>query len=120
MPAHLVDEGTVTWNIAFEMLYLMDLNKMNMSLKEKVKRQIDEMDDQIKVWEAKMDSAKAEAKAEYKEKLAALKAKRNDVKAKFEELSDAAEDKWEESKEVFASASDSFKEGFNKLKSLFG
>lgn len=92
---------------------------MNMSIKEKVKRQIDEMDNQIDVLEAKFENAKAEAKVEYKEKLAALKSKRNDVKARFDKLADATEEKWEESKDVFASASDSFKEGFNKLKSLF-
>jgi hypothetical protein len=33
------------------------------------------MDDQIGAWEAKIDSAKAEVKAQYKEKLVVLKAK---------------------------------------------
>ena len=77
------------------------------------------MDDQIGVLEAKAESAKAEAKVEYKEKLADLKAKRNEMNAKYDELADATEEKWEESKGIFASASESFKEGFNKLKSLF-
>lgn len=90
-----------------------------MGTKEKVKKQIDEMDDQIGVWEARIESSKAEAKAEYKEKLAALKAKRNDVKAKYDELADATEEKWEEAKDVFSSASESFREGFGRLKSFF-
>lgn len=91
-----------------------------MSTKEKVKKQIDEMDDLIGVWEAKIEGIKAEAKAEYKEKIADLKAKRNKVKDKYDELADAAEDKWEEAKDVFSSASESFGEGFKRLKSLFG
>ena len=86
-----------------------------MSTKEKIKLQIDEMDDQIGVWEEN----EGETKAGYKEKLAALKAKRNEIKAKYDELADATEEKWEEAKDVVSSASESFKEGFNKLKSLF-
>lgn len=91
-----------------------------MNTKEKVKNQIDEMDDKIKVWEAKIENVKSEAKVEYKEKLAYLKAKRNDINAKYNKMVDATEDKWEESKDVFSEASESFKEGFNKLKTLFG
>jgi len=91
-----------------------------MNTKEKVKKQIDEMDDQIGVWEAKIENVKTEAKVEYKEKLAALKAKRNKVKTKYDELADATEEKWEEAKDVFSSAGESFKEGFDRLKTLFG
>lgn len=90
-----------------------------MITKEKIKKQIDEMDDQIRIWEAKLASAKSQAKAEYYEKIADLKAKRNQVKAKYDELLDAAEEKWEDAKDVFSSASESFKEGFAKLKTLF-
>jgi len=89
-----------------------------MNTKEKVKNQIDEMDDQIGVWEARMESIKAEVRAQYREKLAALKVKRNEMKIKYDELADSTEDKWEEAKVVFSSASESFKEGFSKLKSL--
>ena len=90
-----------------------------MSTKEKVKKEIDEMDDQIGVWEARIENIKVKAKAEYKEKLADMKAIRNEMKAKYDELADAVEDKWEEAKDVFSAASESFKRGFNKLKSLF-
>jgi hypothetical protein len=90
-----------------------------MRIKEKIKKQIDEMDDQIGVWEAKIESTKAEAKTEYKEMLAHMKAKRNEMKAMFGELVDAAEDKWEDAKVVFSSASESFRKGLIKLKSLF-
>lgn len=90
-----------------------------MTTKEKVKNQIDEMDDQIGILEAKAESSKAEYKVEIKEKIAGLKAKRNEVKARFDELANATDDKWEESKRIFSSASESFKEGFSKLKSLF-
>ena len=51
------------------------------------------MDDQISVWEAKIEGTKAQTKAEYKEKMADLKAKRNEIKAKYDKLADAAEDK---------------------------
>ncbi|MFO7526916.1 MAG: hypothetical protein R6W68_15790 [Ignavibacteriaceae bacterium] len=91
-----------------------------MNTKEKVKTRIDEIDDQIRVWEAKIENVKAEAKVEYKEKMAALKAKRNDIKAKYDEFADASDHKWEETKDVFSEASESFKEGFSKLKTLFG
>ncbi len=90
-----------------------------MKTKEKVKKQIDEMDDQIRVWEAKADSANAEAKAKYNEQLADMKAKRDEVKAKYDEMADEAEYKWENAKQVFSSASEYFKKGVNKLKSMF-
>ncbi|MBN1118130.1 MAG: hypothetical protein JXA77_13055 [Bacteroidales bacterium] len=61
------------------------------------------MDDQIGVWEARIDGTKAEAKAEYKEKMSDLKSKRNEVKAKYDGLADATEDKWAEAKDVFSS-----------------
>ncbi len=35
-----------------------------MNRKEKVKKQIDEMDDQIKVWETKFENIKAETKVQ--------------------------------------------------------
>jgi len=95
------------------------LNFLNMSIKEKVKQQIDEIDDQIDLWESRIESVKADAKVEYKKKLSDLKTKRNEIRRKYDELTDAAEERWDESKEVFTSASDSFREGFSKLKSLF-
>ncbi len=86
-----------------------------MSTKEKVKKQLDEMDDQIGVWEAKTENAKVEPKAQCKEKLADLKAKRNEIKAKYDEPADATEENWGKSKSVFSSDYESFRE---RLKSL--
>lgn len=90
-----------------------------MRTKEKIKKLIDEMDDQIIVLETKVENVKETVKAEYKEKLSALKVKRDEFRASYEKLADATEEKWVEAKEVFVSASESFKEGFKKLKSLF-
>lgn len=90
-----------------------------MNTKEKVKNQIDEMDDQINIWEAKIESVKAKTKVWYTEKLADLKSKRNEVKAKYDELDEAKDEKWEEKKDIFSAASESFRKGTNKLKSLF-
>lgn len=90
-----------------------------MNTQEKIKKQINEMSDQLAVLEAKAEKAKADVKLKYKEKLASLRAKRNDMKEKYDDLAGAADEKWEEAKETFSSASKSFKEGFNELKSLF-
>lgn len=90
-----------------------------MRTKEKIKKLIDEMDDQVNVLETKVENLKGTMKADYKDKLSALKVKRDEFRASYEKLADATEEKWEETREVFVSASESFKEGFNKLKSLF-
>jgi len=90
-----------------------------MNVKEKIKLQIHEIDEQLIVWEKKISTANSEAIAEYKKDLIVLKTKRDEIKEKFNELAEATEDKWKETQNFFASASITFKEEFAKFKSLF-
>jgi uncharacterized coiled-coil DUF342 family protein len=90
-----------------------------MKIKEKIKQQIDEIDEQLVVWESKIASASAEAKAEYRKELKCMQSQRDGIKARFNELAEATEDKWKETQSFFSSATATFKEEFTKFKALF-
>ena len=89
------------------------------TFKENAKKSIDDIFAKIEELEGKKDNVKEKVKAEYKEKIADLKSKKNDLQAKYKELNNAAEEKWEETKNAFSSALESLKEGFSKIISLF-
>lgn len=76
------------------------------------KAKIQELDD-------KKDSISAELKAEFQEKIEAIRAKKDELEAKIDALEDDAEDKWEEVKDILADSLQSFKEGFVNLGRLF-
>jgi predicted nucleic acid-binding Zn-ribbon protein len=93
------------------------MNKEEIKLKASealadAKAKIQELDD-------KKDSISAELKAEFQEKIEAIRAKKDELEAKIDAIEDDAEDKWEEIKDILADSLQSFKEGFVNLGRLF-
>jgi len=86
--------------------------------KKEAKKSIDDFFAKIDKLEAKKDKAEGDAKAEYEEKLNALKGKKKELQAKYDELANASDEKWEEVKSAFSSANDSFRESLSKIASL--
>lgn len=89
------------------------------NFKNKAKENIDELFAKIDELEARKDKAIGDVKTGYEEKLAELKAQKEELVSKYNQLVDSSEENWEEVKETFQSATDSFKEGFSKIASLF-
>jgi len=88
------------------------------NFKKEAKKSLNDLFAKIDELEAKKDKVKADAKAEYEEKLSRLKLQKNHLQAKYDELINASEEKWDEVKSAFSSATDSFKDGFSKIASL--
>ncbi len=65
---------------------------------EKLKGQLDEINEEVDELEAKVNNAGADVKEEYQEKLQEAKAARVKAEGKLQELRDAGEDAWEDLK----------------------
>jgi chromosome segregation ATPase len=93
------------------------MNKEEIKLKASetladAKAKIQELDD-------KKDSISTELKAEFQEKIEAIRVKKDELEAKIDALEDDAEEKWEEIKVILGDSLQSFKEGFSNLGRLF-
>lgn len=89
------------------------------TIKENAKKTIDDIFNKIQELETKKDELSVEVKAEYEQKIADLKLKKDELKANLDELEKNAEVKLEEVKATFDSAAASVKEGFSKITDLF-
>jgi ElaB/YqjD/DUF883 family membrane-anchored ribosome-binding protein len=87
--------------------------------REKVKKAIDEIFDQIDKLSAKAENASGKVRQEFEGRIKELEQLRDQMVEKMEEFADSTDSKWEEVKETVNSSLDSFKEGFKKLGSIF-
>jgi predicted nucleic acid-binding Zn-ribbon protein len=83
----------------------------------KMKLQLDELNDKMEALEAKASDAKDAAHAKYVEQMAALRAQSKETKAKFDDLVGAGEDKWDNVVTEMEKVRDAFVHSFNYFKS---
>jgi vancomycin resistance protein YoaR len=84
---------------------------------EKMKLQLDELNESMNELQAKAKEAKEEARDKYHEEMAKLKLQSQEAVAKLEELKAAGEDKWEAMVEGMEKIRDAFTHSFNYFKS---
>jgi predicted nucleic acid-binding Zn-ribbon protein len=83
----------------------------------KMKLQLDELNDKMEALEAKASDAKDAAHAKYVEQMATLRAQSKETKAKFDDLVAAGEDKWDNVVTEMEKVRDAFVHSFNYFKS---
>jgi len=83
----------------------------------KMKLQLDELNDKMEALEAKASDAKDAAHAKYAEQMAALRAQSKETKSKFDDLVAAGEDKWDNVVTEMEKVRDAFVHSFNYFKS---
>lgn len=85
----------------------------------KMHAKLDHWNDEIEQMVAKADAAKAEADAEYRERIGELRAKRDQARAKLESLQNAGEGAWEDLKAGVEMAWDAIGEAVDSAKARF-
>lgn len=89
------------------------------TIKESIKKTIDEIFVKIDEFEAKSESVKESTKDVYNTKIAELKLKKIELQDTYNDLMDASEEKWEEVKESLSVSTEYFKKGFAELGAMF-
>lgn len=86
---------------------------------EKMKAQLDSLNDKMNTLEAKAKEAKGEARDKYQTEMAKLKNQSQVAKGKLDELKSASEDKWDALVAEMDKVRDAFVHSFNYFKSHF-
>ena len=84
---------------------------------EKMKEQLDELNEKMNTLEAKAAEAKGEARDKYHAEMAKLKKQSQVAKGKLDELKSATEDKWDAMVAEMDKLRDAFVHSFNYFKS---
>jgi len=83
----------------------------------KMKRQLDQLNNQIEALEAKTDEARADARVAYRAELAKLRQQSKVAMAKLGELKGASEDSWDKMVAEMEKIRDAFIHSFSYFKS---
>lgn len=86
---------------------------------EKMKAQLDGLNEKMDTLEAKAKEAKGEARDKYQAEMAKLKKQSQVAKGKLDELKSASEDKWDAMVAEMDKIRDAFVHSFNYFKSQF-
>lgn len=86
---------------------------------EKMKAQLDSLNDTMNTLEAKAREAKGEARDKYQAEMAKLKNQSQVARGKLDELKSASEDKWDALVAEMDKVRDAFVHSFNYFKSHF-
>lgn len=84
---------------------------------DRMKAKLDELNADLDRWEAKADQAKAEGRAEYLERVEALRQQRDELEQKITDAKEAGGDAWEEIVQGFDDAWTSLKDSFKRARS---
>lgn len=86
---------------------------------EKLKSKLDEWNTKIDKLKAKSEAADADMRAEYREQIQTLKAKRSELQETVKKLQDASGDAWKDIKEGADDAWEALDEAFDNAMSRF-
>lgn len=86
---------------------------------EKMKEQLDEMNEMIDRWQAKAKDAEGEVREKYEAQAAAFRERSDGARARMKEIRDSGDDSWQNLREEIQHIRDALTSSYNYFKSQF-
>jgi predicted nucleic acid-binding Zn-ribbon protein len=86
---------------------------------EKMKQQLDEMNETIDRWQAKAKDAEGEAREKYEAQIAAFRERSETAREKLKEIKESGDDSWQNLRQEMQHIRDALVSSYNYFKSQF-